>query len=112
MAKTKTAQYHEMNFNVVRNNFSSLFTPVNISLRDGAFPDKLKITPVTLVFKKSNTSKISKYRPIFVLSCVSQTPERNMCNSIFDCYIKNDFYTKKIWFLKRSFYKPCYSSAG
>ena len=88
----------KINVNAVRNNFSSLITPVNISLRDGVCPDKLKIARVTPVFKKGNASEINIYCPISALSCASETLERNMYNRVFDYLIENDFYKKQVGF--------------
>ena len=43
----------------------------NISLKDGVFPDRLKIARVTQVLKKGDESEISNYRPTSILSCFS-----------------------------------------
>ena len=46
----------------------------NISIAKGVFPDKLKITQVTPIFKKGNNQKrkVTKCRPISVLPCFSK----------------------------------------
>ena len=55
------------------------------SLQSGIFPDLLKITIVSPVFKIGDTVEISNYRPISVLPCFSKILERIMCNRLCKC---------------------------
>ena len=99
MAKNKNAGYDEISFNVLRNNFNSLITPLkhilNIFLTDEVFPHKLKIAPVSTTIKKVNASEISKYRPISVLSCFCKIPKRILFNRVFEYLIEIELLFKK-----------------
>ena len=54
----------------------------NDALRDGYFPDKLRRSDVTPVFKKGDTTKAKNYRPVSVLPEVSKIFERVMHKQI------------------------------
>ena len=47
------------------------------------FPDKLKITRVSPVYKAGDSSDLTNYRPISVLPCFSKILERIMYNHLF-----------------------------
>ena len=49
----------------------------NGSLQNGTFPDELKIARVTPLLKNGSDSDLRNYRPISVLPCFSQIPEKN-----------------------------------
>ena len=47
------------------------------------FPDDLKITRVTPVFKAGNENEVGNYRPISILLCFSKILEGIMYNRLF-----------------------------
>ena len=48
---------------------------INNSIRDGTFPDELKLAEVTTIFKKADPFDITNYRPVSLLSHVSKVYE-------------------------------------
>ena len=55
----------------------------------GKFPARWKIANVTLPFKQGTASDLSNYRPITVLSAVSNVIERHMHNSLYAFLMHN-----------------------
>lgn len=51
---------------------------INLSLTNGVFPDKLKISTVVPIFKKAQSCKIDNIRPISLLSIFSKIIEKVM----------------------------------
>ena len=71
-----------------------IFRPVtyiiNLTLKQGIFPDSLKIAKVVPIFKQGSRSSCSNYRPISVLSALSKIFERCILNQlIFYCLTEN-----------------------
>ena len=61
----------------------SLTYLVNLSLQQSIFPEALKTTRVTAVFKKEDPHLSSNYRPISVLSVFSKLYEKFMFSLLF-----------------------------
>ena len=61
----------------------SLTYLVNLSLQQSIFPEALKTTRVTAVFKKEDPNLSSNYRPISVLSVFSKLYEKFMFSLLF-----------------------------
>ena len=82
----KSSGADEINFNVIKHCFRELCSALKYlfdsSLQSGVFPDLLKITLVSLVFKTGDTADISNYRQISVLPCFSKILERVMYNRL------------------------------
>ena len=55
---------------------------VNSSVRNGTFPEELKLAEVTPLFKKANVFGKVNYRPVSLLSHVSKVYERIIFNQI------------------------------
>lgn len=49
---------------------------INLSLRTGVFPDKLKIAKVVPIYKSGDASNFSNYRPVSVLPVLSKIYEK------------------------------------
>jgi hypothetical protein len=56
---------------------------INISITEGIFPDKLKISLVKPLFKKEDRSDVNCYRPIALLSVISKIFEKVIYNSLY-----------------------------
>ena len=72
----KSPDADEINFNVVKNCFGELCGPLKYlfdsSLQDGVFPDLMKITIVSPVFRTGDTAVILAIITQFLFSLVSQ----------------------------------------
>ena len=55
---------------------------INNSIRNGTFPDELKLAEVTPIFKKADPFDITNCRPVSLLSHVSKVCERIIFNQI------------------------------
>ena len=103
----KAPGYDDLNSNVVLHVISSirgpLFHILNLSLRDGIFPDLLKTSKVNPIFKNGDPSLLTNYRPISLVPIFSKIFERVMYNRIYDHMISNNlFYRKQFGFQKNS----------
>ena len=76
----KSARYDDISYNYVEICFGELCDPLlhifNLSPSSGIFSDSLKIGKVTPIYKASDSSDLSNYRPISVLPCFSKILER------------------------------------
>ena len=89
--------------NIVKSSAPNLTVPLlhifNISLKQGVFPDKLKIARVLPVFKTGNATSVSNYRPYSILPCFSKILERIMYNRLYSFLsINNLLYEKQFGF--------------
>ena len=57
---------------------------IDKSFKEGVFPSELKLAKVVPIFKSGDSSKLTNYRPISVLSFFSKVFERVMYNHISD----------------------------
>ena len=57
---------------------------IDKSMKEGVFPSELKFAKVVPIFKSGDSSQITNYRPISVLSFFSKVFERVMNNHIMD----------------------------
>ena len=67
----------------------------DLSLKNGIFPEKLKIARVTPIFKSGEKALVNNYRPISVLSCFSKILERIMYNRLYSFLVENNILYKK-----------------
>ena len=87
LKSNKSAGLDEISVNVVKSIFDKIPIPIyhifNLSLKQGIFPNKLKIANVLPVFKAGEDFKLSNYRPISILPCFSKILERIMYNRLY-----------------------------
>ena len=57
---------------------------VNFSIRQGTFPNELKLAKVILIFKSGNEKLINNYRPISVLPFFSKIYEKVVANFLIN----------------------------
>ena len=89
----KSPGFDEINYDNVKQNFKSLLPSLkwifDLSLKNGTFPEKMKILRVTPVFKSGDTSLITNNWPIFVLPCFSNILEKKVYNRLYKYLIEN-----------------------
>ena len=76
-----------------------LFHIFKVSIKQGIFPDRLKIAKVTPIFKSGAKDNVSNYRPISILPVFSKVLKRIMYNRVYnhlDC--KGLLYEKQFGF--------------
>ena len=103
----KSAGYDEISPKIVKVASTEIFKPlkyiINLSLRQGVVPDKIKIARVVPVHKDGERTEVSNYRPISILSCFSKIYERIMYNRLYDHLRINEIlYQKQFGFQARN----------
>ena len=72
---------------------------INLSLKQGIFPDSLKVAKVIQIFKQGSCSLCNNYRPISVLSALSKIFQRCILNQlIFHFNTENILVSKQFGF--------------
>jgi hypothetical protein len=72
----------------------------NISLREGVFPEKLKLCRVIPIFKTGNPLECDNYRPISLLSSISKVLEKIVAEKLIAHLLDNDLlYVHQYGFL-------------
>jgi hypothetical protein len=72
----------------------------NISLREGVFPQKLKMCRVIPIFKAGNELDCDNYRPISLLSSISKILEKIVAQKLISHLLENDLlYVHQYGFL-------------
>ena len=102
----KSPGHDEVSFNVIKKCFESFHKPLlhifDVLLQNGIFPDELKITGVTPLFRNGSDSDLGNYRPISVLLCFSKILEKIMYNSLYkDLSDNNVLYKKQFGFQEK-----------
>ena len=59
---------------------------LNCCITSGTFPGKLKLAKVVPVYKKRPTDQLTNYRPISLLSSLSNIFERIICNGLLSFF--------------------------
>ena len=101
----KSSGYDSFNLKVIREIAPYIKQPLtsifNKSFSTGIFPDGLKISLITPVYKNEDKSLFTNYRPVAVLSCFSKILEKIMYKRLID-YIErhNILYDKQYGFRK------------
>jgi hypothetical protein len=67
---------------------------INLSLNQGNFPKKLKITKITPIFKKGNQKDVCNYRPIAILPTISKIYEKVFLNQLCSYLERNHVIPK------------------
>ena len=76
--------------NSINTYLSELTILINNCLKEGVFPDDLKLADITPIFKKEGSLNKENYRPISILSHLSKVFERILYKQI-DSFMKNKF---------------------
>ena len=67
---------------------------INMSSMEGVFPSELKLAKVIPIFKSGDSTKMSNYRPISILSFFSKIFEKLMYNIVNNFLYKNEVMYK------------------
>ena len=76
--------------NSINTYLSELTTLINNCLKEGVFPDDLKLADITPIFKKKDSLNKENYRPVSILPHLSKMFERILYKQI-DSFMKNKF---------------------
>ena len=89
----------EIHVNIVKSVFDLIKDPLhfifNLSLKQGIFPNELKLARVIPVFKSGDDSLVSNYRPISILPCLSKILERIMYNRLYSFLLEHNLLYQK-----------------
>ena len=70
---------------------------INLSLKQGIFPESLKIAKVIPIFKQGSRSSCNNYRPISVLSALSKIFERCILNQLTFYFTTENLLVSNQW---------------
>jgi len=101
---TKACQESDIPTRVIKENseiFADfLLSPLNNTIKEGHFPDILKLADVTPIFKKGSKNLKENYRPISILPNISKIFERPLFDQI-TIYFDQFLSPLSVWFSKR-----------
>ena len=107
LKQNKAADFDDLSSNIIIVAYNSLknilFHIFKVSIKQGIFPDRLKIAGVTPIFKSGAKGNVSNYRPISILPVFSKVLERIMYNRVYnylDC--KGLLYEKQFGFQRNN----------
>ena len=99
LKRNKASGIDNMSCNIVLDFFEELKTPLlyicRASLTEGAFPDEMKITKVSPIFKGGNNLQAENCRQISILPVFSKILEKLMYNRIYNYFVKNKLLFSK-----------------
>ena len=80
----------------------------NLAIREGTYPDKLKIAKVIPIFKKGDQTSVNNYRPISILSIINKIFEKILYSRLIKFVDKsNILYKYQFGFRKKTFNRTC-----
>ena len=103
LKSNKSSGIDDINPNIIISSYNELVIPLfhicKMSLKQGLFPEKLKIAKVIPLFKSEEPEFVDNYRPISILPAFSKILERVMYNRIYT-HVEKLLYTKQFGFQK------------
>ena len=81
---------------------------INMSFMEGVFPSELKLAKVIPIFKSGDSTKMSNYRPISILSFFSKIFEKLMYNILNNFLYKNEVIYKYQFGFRKIHYSACH----
>ena len=107
LKRNKAAGYDDLSSSIIVDAFDNLknilFHVFKVSIKQGIFPDSLKIAKVTPIFKSGAKDNISSYRPISILPVLSKVLERIMYNRVYNHLdSKGLLYEKQLGFQRNN----------
>ena len=107
LKRNKAAGFDDLSSNIIIDAYDSLknilFHIFKVSIKQGIFPDRLKIAKVTPIFKSGAKNNVSNYRPMSILPVLLKVLERIMYNRVYnhiDC--KGLLYEKQFGFQRNN----------
>ena len=96
--KTDTPGYDDISPKIIKHTSTLLSTPlthiINLTLKTGIFPDKLKKAKVIPIYKTGGRSDINNYRPISILPAFSKTFEKAIATRLTNYLEKNNLLSE------------------
>ena len=106
LKQNKAAGFDYLSSNIIIDAYDSLknilFHIFKVSIKQGIFPDSLKIAKVTPIFKSGAKDNVSNYRPISILPVFSKVLERIMYNRVYNHLDSKDLLYEKQFGFQRN----------
>ena len=88
LKRNKAAGFDDLSSSIIIDAYDSLknilFHIFKVSIKQGIFPDCLKIAKITPIFKSGAKDDVNNYRPISILPVLSKVLERIMYNRVYN----------------------------
>ena len=88
LKRNKAAGFDDLTRNIIIDAYDSLknilFHVFKVSIQQGRFPDSLKISKVTPIFKSGDKGNVSNYCPTSILPVFSKVLERIRYNRVYN----------------------------
>ena len=95
----KSPGFDDISSTIVKRCRENIFNPIkhvfSLSLKQGIFPENLKIARVSPIFKKDEKFLFTNYRPISVLPCSSKLLEKIMNNRLYKYLSESNYLYEK-----------------
>ena len=95
----KSPGFDDISPSVVKRCHENIFNPIkhvfSLSLKQGIFPENLKIARVSPIFKKDEKFLFTNYRPMSVLPCFSKLLEKIIYNRLYKYLSDNNYLYEK-----------------
>ena len=106
LKRNKVAAFEGLSSNIIIDAYNSLKNILlhvsKVWIKQGIFPDSLKIAKVTLIFKSGAKDNVTNYLPISIFPVFSKVLERIMYNRVYNHLdSKGSFYEKQFGFQKK-----------
>ena len=73
----------------------------NLSLQNGIFPDQLKVSKVTPVFKSGKLNELNNYRPISILPSIGKIIEKVVSDQLYNYFEGNNLINENQFGFRR-----------
>ena len=98
LMKNSSAGWDEIDSKILKQTYGIylhiLVHLINLSLKEGIFPNQLKLARVVTIFKSEDKMLLNNYRPVSVLPLLSKLYERVMYNRLIDFINKHKLLYK------------------
>ena len=106
LKRHKAVGFYVLSSNIIIDAYDSLkniiFHVFKVSIKQGIFPDSLKIAKVTPIFRSGAKDNISNYRPISILPLFPKVLERIMYNRVYNHLDSKDLLYEKQFGFQRN----------
>ena len=65
---------------------------INFCIKDGIFPEQLKVSKVCPIYKKGDKNYPASYRPVSIVPVISKVFEYVVYRQVYDFFVSNNYF--------------------